>query len=243
MAAQYRIGTSGWHYPHWRGVFYPPALRRGEWLGFYSDSFSTVEVNNSFYRLPSESTFEGWRNASSEGFIFALKVSRFVTHLKRLKDAATPMAKFFGRSRLLGDKLGPLLYQLPPQLKRDDGRLEEFLSILPRDLRHAFEFRHRSWLCDGVFDLLARHGAGLCVYDTPDFTAPLVVTSDFVYLRFHGGRGANGGNYTTEELADWARRIAGFKVGTVYLYFNNDVGGFAVQNALALRRLLDAPWL
>ncbi len=243
MAAEYRIGTSGWHYPHWQGVFYPATLRRSEWLDFYCGWFSTVEVNNSFYRLPAEKTFGGWRDTSPEGFVFAVKVSRFITHFRRLKDSAAPMANFLGRSRLLGDKLGPLLYQLPPQLARDDGRLEEFLRILPGDVRHAFEFRHRSWLCDDVFALLARHGAGLCIYDTPDFTAPLVTTADFAYLRFHGGRKMSGGNYTAEELAGWARRIADFNVATVFAYFNNDAGGFAVENALALKRLLATPRL
>jgi uncharacterized protein YecE (DUF72 family) len=238
MAAEYRVGTSGWHYPHWEGVFYPETLRRAEWLDFYCGSFSTVEVNNSFYRLPAETVFGRWRDGSPEGFVFAVKVSRFITHVKRLKDAAAPVANLLGRSRLLGDKLGPLLYQLPPQLKRDDGRLEEFLEILPRDVRHVFEFRHRSWLCDDVFALLARHGAGLCVYDTPDFTAPLVATSDFAYLRFHGGQAANGGRYLAADLTRWARRITDFNVATVFAYFNNDAGGFAVANALALKRLL-----
>lgn len=239
MSAEYRIGTSGWHYEHWIERFYPRGLPKSAWLDFYSQSFSTVEINSSFYRLPSEVAFEKWRESSPMDFIFAVKVSRFITHIKRLKDAAEPVATFLGRASRLDGKLGPLLYQLPPQMKRNDERLEEFLRILSADARHVFEFRNRSWFDDDVFALLRRYGIGFCVYDMPDFTTPVVATTDFAYVRFHGAGEMYGGCYPDDHLETWAERIAGLGVSTAYVYFNNDAEGFAVRNALTLRRLLE----
>jgi len=240
MAVRYCVGTSGWHYEHWRERFYPRDLAKSAWLDHYSRSFTTVEVNNSFYRLPSEKAFLAWKEWSPAGSIFALKVNRFITHIKRLRDAAEAVANFMARARLLGEKMGPLLFQLPPQMKRDDDRLEEFLSVLPRDTENVFEFRNRTWLVDPVFDLLRRSGAGLCIYDMPDFTTPLVTTTGFAYVRFHGGEQLYGGCYSDDLLQEWARRITGFGVPRTYAYFNNDIEGFAVRNALTLRRLLEA---
>jgi len=239
MAVVCHIGTSGWHYQHWVERFYPRNLAKSEWLGFYSRSFSTVELNNSFYRLPSEKAFANWRESSPAGFIFAVKVSRFITHIKRLKDTSEPVATFLSRASILQGKLGPLLYQLPPQMKRNDQRLQEFLEVLPGDNYHVFEFRNRSWLDDDVFDLLRKYGAGFCIYDMPGFTTPLVATADFAYIRFHGSDELYGGCYSDKKLEDWAGRIAGLGVSTVYVYFNNDAEGFAVQNALTVRRLLE----
>jgi uncharacterized protein YecE (DUF72 family) len=240
MAAKYYIGTSGWHYDHWRERFYPRGLAKPRWLGFYAQNFPTVELNNSFYHLPSEKAFAGWHDATPDNFAFAVKVSRFITHLKKLKDAEEPLTNFLGRAKLLGGKLGPLLYQLPPGLHRNDQLLEDFLSMLPSDLSHVFEFRHESWLTREVFDLLRRHNIGFCIFDMPNLTTPLEATADFVYVRFHGSSSMYGGCYTDEELSDWASGIASLArdAKAVYVYFNNDIDGFAVKNAQTLTEKL-----
>ena len=237
---KYYIGTSGWVYPHWREVFYPPKLPQSKWLEFYTGHFPTVELNNSFYRLPSEQAFAHWRDTSPQGFVYAVKVSRFITHIKRLKDVEEPVATFLSRARHLNEKLGPLLYQLPPNMHRNDERLDSFLSLLPSGLRHVVEFRHQSWLDDGVFDILRRHNVGLCVFDMPGMSCPLVTTADFAYIRFHGSSGLYFSCYSDEELEDWARRISALAkdLEAVYIYFNNDAEGFAVKNAQTLSKKL-----
>jgi len=236
VALQYYIGTSGWHYDHWRHLFYPDKLTRAKWLEFYARHFTTVELNNSFYRLPSEEAFANWRDSSPANFTFAVKVSRFITHIKRLKNSEEPVGTFLGRAKILKQKLGPLLYQLPPNMHRDDNRLESFLSILPPGLKHVLEFRHESWLDDGVFEVLRRHNVGLCVFDMPGLTCPLVATAEFAYIRFHGSTGLYSSCYSDEELAEWARRLAGLapEVKEAYIYFNNDAETFAVRNAMTL---------
>jgi uncharacterized protein YecE (DUF72 family) len=240
MAPKYYIGTSGWVYPHWRDVFYPPKLPQSKWLGFYTQHFSTVELNNSFYRLPSEQAFSNWRDTSPEGFVYAVKVSRFITHIKRLKDVAEPVETFLGRARHLKEKLGPLLYQLPPNMHRNDDRLDSFLSLLPKGLRHVVEFRHESWLDEEVFDILRRHNVGLCVFDMPGLPCPLGATADFAYIRFHGSTGLYWSCYSDEELEDWAQKISKLAQGldAVYIYFNNDAEGFAIKNAKTLAEKL-----
>jgi uncharacterized protein YecE (DUF72 family) len=234
---RYYIGTSGWHYDHWREVFYPTGLAKSKWLEFYSRQFYTVELNNSFYRLPSEKAFANWKDSSPPEFVFSVKVSRFITHIKRLRDTAEPVSKFMSRARLLEGKLGPLLYQLPQNMRCDVQVFEDFLKTLPGDACHVFEFRHDSWFNDDVFNLLRRYTAGFCIYDMPGFSTPLVATSDFAYIRFHGSRWLYGGCYSDKELEDWARRIKELEVRTVYAYFNNDTEGFATRNALTFRHL------
>jgi uncharacterized protein YecE (DUF72 family) len=238
---QYYIGTSGWHYDHWRQLFYPDKLPKAKWLEFYSRHFSTVELNNSFYRLPSEEAFANWRDSSPANFAFAVKVSRFITHIKRLKSVEEPVNTFLERAKILEQKLGPLLYQLPPSMHRDDERLESFLSILPHGLKHTLEFRHQSWLDEEVFEILRRHNVGLCVFDMPDLTCPLVATADFAYIRFHGSTGLYSSCYSDEELANWAGRLSGLlpEVEEVYIYFNNDAEAFAVRNAMTLGDYLE----
>lgn len=238
MATRYYIGTSGWHYDHWRERFYPKGLAKSGWLEFYSGHFSTVELNNSFYRLPSEKAFTNWRDSSPAEFKFAVKVSRFITHVKRLRDTADPVANFMSRARLLDEKLGPLLYQLPRSMKCDAQTLEDFLKILPADVLHVFEFRHGSWFDDRIFDLLRCYNVGFCIYDMPGFRTPLVTTSDFSYIRFHGSHSLYSSCYSDEELQSWAQKIKELGVSTVYAYFNNDVEGFAIKNALKLEDLL-----
>ena len=236
MATQYHIGTSGWHYDDWRGRFYPEKLAKAAWLGFYAGHFNTVELNNSFYRLPSEDAFTNWYNSSPPDFTFAVMVSRFITHNKRLKNTGEAVENFISRARILSEKLGPLLYQLPPGMHRNDEVLDSFLSSLPSGLKHVFEFRHESWLEEKVFEILRRHNTGLCVFDMPDFTCPLVVTAGFAYIRFHGSGALYSSGYTDEELADWAEKIAelGTSLKEIYIYFNNDVEGFALRNARTL---------
>jgi uncharacterized protein YecE (DUF72 family) len=240
MMAEYYIGTSGWHYEHWRGFFYPEKLAKPKWLEFYAQHFNTVELNNSFYHLPSERAFVNWRESSPQDFVFAVKVSRFITHIKRLKNVEEPLQNFLARADFLQDKLGPLLYQLPPGMKRNDETLEAFLAILPRQYRHVLEFRHKSWFDDSVFDILKKSNAGLCVFNMPDFTCPVVATADFAYVRFHGSTGLYWSCYSDEELSDWAKKIKELSknLGAVYIYFNNDAGAYAVSNAETLGRLL-----
>lgn len=237
---EYHIGTSGWAYPHWRGAFYPQELPQGRWLNFYAQHLATVELNNTFYHLPPEQALERWRESTPPNFLFSVKVSRLITHLKKLAGVEEPLENFLRRARLLREKLGPLLYQLPPGLHRNDELLKAFLTLLPRDLQHVFEFRHESWLDEGVLALLAQHNASFCVFDMPRRRCPVVATADFSYVRFHGTERLYGGCYSTEELTQWARVITQLGEGrrAVYAYFNNDIGGNAVRNALELRGLL-----
>ena len=186
--------------------------------------------------------FANWRDSSPPDFCFTVKVSRFITHIKRLKGCDEPVATFLARAGYLEDKLGPLLYQLPPNMKRNDAVLDSFLSLLPQGHRHVFEFRNETWLCPQVFDLLRRYNVGFCAFDMPDWTTPLLATADFAYIRFHGSAALYGSCYSDEELAEWAERIAGIARGleAVYSYFNNDAEAFAVRNALTLTDMLAA---
>ena len=242
MLPQYYIGTSGWHYEHWKGLFYPQGLAKAQWLSFYANHFSTVELNTSFYRLPTEQAFITWRESSPPNFLFTVKVSRFITHIKRLKNVDDALDNFLSRARFLDNKLGPLLYQLPPNMHRNDAVLESFLRLLPQHLRHVFEFRHKSWLDDRVFELLKRYNAGFCVFDMPDLTCPLQATANFAYIRFHGSSGLYWSCYSDEELSNWAKRIAklGQNLEAIYIYFNNDAEAFAIRNAQTLARQLKA---
>ena len=235
---RFYIGTSGWHYDHWQRVFYPSGLTKSKWLEFYSRHFSTVEINNSFYRLPSEEAFINWRDSSPPEFIFSVKVSRFITHIKRLRNAEEPVTNFIVRARLLEGKLGPLLYQLPKGMKRDDRLLEEFVKILPGNAHHVFEFRHSSWFDDKVFNLLRQHNISFCIYNMPDLNTPVITTSDLAYIRLHGSRQLYGGCYSERELECWYRRITKLESNVVFTYFNNDAEGFAIRNALMLNNLL-----
>jgi len=240
MSLNYYIGTSGWHYDHWRDRFYPERLAKAKWLGFYASHFTTVELNNSFYRLPSEAAFAKWRDSSPDNFTFAVKVSRFITHIKRLRKTEEAVEKFVTRAKILGEKLGPLLYQLPPNMPRDDERLEQFLASLPRGLKHVFEFRHPSWLEEKVFETLHKYSVGFCIFDMPSFDCPLVATADFAYVRFHGSSGMYSSWYSDEELADWAKKLGELSnnLKAVYVYFNNDAEAFAVRNVITLHNYL-----
>ncbi|MFW6157860.1 MAG: DUF72 domain-containing protein [Planctomycetota bacterium] len=230
-----RIGTSGYQYDHWSGVFYPSDLRRDDWFEFFADRFDTVEINNTFYHLPSESTFDSWRARAPGGFCYVLKFSRYGTHLKHLKDPEDSIGLFLERAERLGPFLGPILVQLRPNWRVNVGRLAGFLEAAPKRHRWAVEFRDPSWLCPPIYDLLSEHNAALCVHDMiPDH--PRLVTADWVYLRFHGA--GDGGDYSHQALSGAARRIERHVAAgrDVFAYFNNDAHGYAVANATDLRR-------
>jgi uncharacterized protein YecE (DUF72 family) len=243
MGAKIHIGTSGWHYKHWRGSFYPEHLKTQDWLKHYSHRFNTVELNNSFYQLPTKSSFETWRDDSPGDFLFAVKGSRFITHMKKLKDASSSTASFFEAAEHLQEKLGPVLFQLPPRWRVNVERLKEFLTSIPRDHRYAFEFRDESWYVEEVFETLKTHNAALCIHDLGASQSPLELTADFTYVRFHGPTEAKyAGSYSIPTLKSWAKRFQGWaqNLTAVYAYFNNDIGGFAPRNAEKLKELLDA---
>jgi uncharacterized protein YecE (DUF72 family) len=240
MAPFYHIGTSGWHYKHWRGLFFPEKLSAFRWLEYYSNHFNTVEINYSFYRLPLESTFTKWYQMVPSEFCFSLKTSRYITHIRRLQNAKEPLSTFANRARYLQNKLGPFLYQLPPNFHQDNERLEAFLISLDKNLKHVFEFRHHSWMEESVFNLLRKYDIAFCIFDMPGFSSPLQVTADFVYIRLHGKGELYGGSYPDADLSRWAEKIdklSGAKK-EIYVYFNNDASANAVQNALTLKKYL-----
>ena len=215
------VGCSGWQYRHWRGDFYPADLPASRWLEHYAQRFDTVEINNSFYRLPEASTFAAWRQRAPAGFLFAVKASRFLTHMKKLKDPEEPIARFFSRAARLGRSLGPVLYQLPPRWPLNLERLQVFLDALPRRRRHVIEFREPSWYDDRVFALLEQHGVALCLHDMRGSASGRLSIGPFVYARFHGPSKYSGSysHAALEEWADWlAERAAEGK--RVFAYFN-----------------------
>ncbi|MDH7600863.1 MAG: DUF72 domain-containing protein [Armatimonadota bacterium] len=237
--SRFFCGACGWNYWHWRGVFYPEELRTWDWLGYYAQFFDTVEINASFYRLPERKTFERWRKATPDGFVFAVKASRYLTHVKKLVDPEEPLQRLLEHSEGLGEKRGPILFQFPPSWEIDLDRLEQFLRILPPGLRTAFEFRNSTWHTEELWDLLSRYGAAYCMMDSPGLPLHIRRTADFAYLRMHSGGEEQRGNYTDEALAVWAERIRRMlEDGDFYVYFNNDIHGYAVQNALTLRKMV-----
>ncbi|MGZ6291757.1 MAG: DUF72 domain-containing protein [Syntrophales bacterium] len=233
------IGTSGWNYEHWRDIFYPASFARSAWLQFYAQNFATVEVNATFYRLPKPETFENWRRATPEGFIWAVKANRFITHIKRLQDAGEALGKFFGTASTLKEKFGPVLFQLPPGLTFDDETLDEFCKNLEKyNHPSALEVRHESWLSDRVMTKLGKHGVAFCISDTAGrYPYGEFVTADFIYIRLHGSRKLYASDYTDEELQMWAEKIRQWKRET-YVYFDNDSGGYAPKNAARLKEIL-----
>jgi len=231
---QFRIGTSGYQYKHWRGLFYPRDLPGRQWFAYYAKHFDTVEINNTFYGLPSAETFSAWRKQAPQGFVYVLKFSRYGSHLKRLKDPRATIKNFLQPARRLGKFLGPILVQLPPNWRVDADRLAGFLGVAPRSVRWAVEFRDSSWLCEEIFSILQSHNAALCIHDMIK-DHPRRLTADWAYLRFHGQR--YGGSYAPEALAaqaEWIKQqLSAGK--DVFAYFNNDAQGHAVRNAADLR--------
>ncbi len=235
-----RIGTSGWHYDHWIGRFYPEDLPKDRWLQYYTGHFDTVEINNTFYHLPREQTMVNWHDRAPAGFVYAVKASRYITHVKKLNGPEESVQRFFELVELLKDRLGPILYQLPPSLHKDLQRLDAFLKVLPKRNHAVFEFRHKSWYEQDTFDLLSRRGVALCVHDLGEAAPPRVVTGRLVYVRFHGTSGRYAGNYPDPMLQEWAdwMKAQMKSVRAVYAYFNNDISGHAVNNARTLKRIL-----
>ena len=235
-----RIGTSGWHYNHWRDRFYPDKLPASRMLAHYAAQFDTVELNNSFYRLPSESAFRDWRDTTPANFRFAVKASRFITHMKKLKDPEPALANFLPRAEILGRKLGPILFQLPPWWELNLERLEAFLEALPRGHRYCFELRNATWHTPEVFAALRSHNAAFCIYEIAGFQSAHDLTADFAYVRLHGPGGAYQGSYSDATLAEWAQRIREWqrRLKQIYIYFDNDQEAFAARNALRLKELL-----
>lgn len=239
MKGSIHIGTSGWNYDHWRGRFYPAGLPVNSWFAHYSRFFDTVEVNNTFYRLPPAKTFTAWNEQAPNGFIYAVKANRFITHMKKLRSPGKPLSLFLRRARRLGEHLGPVLYQLPPHWKPDLQRLVRFCRRLPPDLTHVIEFRERAWLQAATYEALAEYGVCLCIHDMLDHH-PRRVTGKAAYIRFHGAGLKYGGNYSRSQLRRWAEwmRETADAGHEVYAYFNNDQNAYAVRNALALRGIL-----
>lgn len=244
MAGALRIGTSGYQYDHWRGVLYPEDLPKRRWLERYVGEFDTLEINNTFYRLPSAEVFASWRRQAPTGFLFAVKMSRFATHMKHLRDPEQTIGRLMERARALGPTLGPILVQLPPRWNADSARLDAFLTAFARiapEQRVAVEMRHASWLCRPIYEVLERHAAALVLHDLLP-AHPRVLTAGWTYLRFHGAAPeARDGAYPDRPLHNEARWIAGeLRAGLdVYAYFNNDLGGHAVRDAMRLRAFVE----
>jgi len=232
-----RIGASGWHYKHWIGSFYPPKTTAPRMLEHYLRYFDTVELNNTFYRLPGEAALRAWHEQTPANFRFAIKGSRFITHMKKLKDPEASIARFFERIDILGEKAGPVLFQLPPGWPVDLERLERFLEALPRHYRYAFEFRNETWNREETLAILRRYGAAYCIYDLAGYQTPLITTSDLVYVRLHGPGGKYQGDYPERVLDEWSRRIAEWSKESrdAWVYFDNDDSGYAPKNALELK--------
>ena len=238
------IGCAGWAYPHWRERFYPKGVPQRAWLGYYAARYETVEVNSTFYRLASPAAVAGWVEQTPPGFVFAVKASRYLTHVKRLKTLDPYIERFYQPLEGLveAEKLGPILWQLPESFHRDDQRLADALAALPPG-RHAFEFRHESWFADEVYGLLRECGAALVIGDESSrwVSTPHVRTADWTYVRLHHGSRGRHGNYSKAEIESWGRRISQWRRETeIYAYFNNDWEGYALRNADLLRKRLGA---
>ena len=240
MAGSIRIGCSGWSYPHWRKRFYPEKLPAREHFAFYAQHFNTVELNNSFYRQPPLERFEAWREQAPPAFLFAVKGSRYVTHIKRLAVEQKSVAMVVDAALGLGEKLGPILFQLQANFHLDLERLERFAGMLPTDVRFTLEFRHDSWLVPAVIELLRSHRIALCIPDHPKMPKSIEITSDFTYIRMH--LPPNGLGYGRRALHPWADRIVEWRRGglDVFVYFNNDMEGHAIKDAQTLTTLVDA---
>lgn len=239
------MGTSGWYYDHWDGVFYPNEIKSPARLNYYASTFNTVEVNSTFYHTPKESVVKQWAKQVPVGFIFSVKASGYITHRKRLNDCEESISFFFKRIKHLKKHLGPILFQLPPSFKKNLDRLIEFVQHLESSYRYVFEFRHSSWYEKDVYDLLKKNDIALCITDLGGKLSPCVTTTDFSYLRLHGPKKAYQGSYGTRKLKEWKERILGFlkdKI-SVYCYFDNDEKAFAIKDAQELKSLILKPKL
>lgn len=239
-AGSVHIGCSGWVYKHWRGILYPEGLPQKRWFERYAEDFDTVEINASFYRLPKPETFDGWRDKAPASFRYAVKVNRFITHLKKLAGVEEEVARFADLARRLEHTSGPLLYQLPPSLKLDLERLENFLELVPSDFANVFEFRNKAWYVPEVYALLDRYGASFCIHDMPGSATERIAVGPIAYVRFHGGEGKYWGRYSNEALLSWSDWILeqSRRGRPVWCYFNNDIHGHAIHDAQTLKSMI-----
>lgn len=236
------IGTSGWHYKHWIGTFYPEGTKNDEQLAYYLQRFKTVEVNNPFYRIPSPETFRSWAKAVPSDFLFSIKGNRWVTHLKKLKVPASDMDYFFEGVNQMGKKAGPILFQLPPRWNVNAERLKDFLEILPKNHRFTLEFRDPTWYRDEVYALLEERNCAFCIYELGGHKSPEAISADFVYVRLHGPEGKYQGKYSIATLKKWAKKCLSWQNAgkDVFVYFDNDEAGYAPANARRLAELTNA---
>jgi len=240
MKKKIYIGTSGFSYAHWQKRFYPTDVKSKDFLKYYEKYFKTVEINNTFYRLPIKKSLLNWQDEVAKDFIFSVKASRFITHIKRLKEPKKHLNLFLNRVKHLKPNLGPILFQLPPNWKVDLKRLDNFLKALDKDYKYAFEFRDRSWIIKDVINLLKKHKVAFCIYDLEGYKTPIEITSNFVYIRLHGPKKAYSGTYSKNTLQKWAKIIKNFqndKLDT-FCYFNNDENAYAVKNAIDLLKII-----
>lgn len=233
------IGTSGWHYKHWLGPFYPEKTKSPDFMAYYQQYFQTVEINNSFYRLPSAKTFEQWKETTPEDFIFSVKANRYITHIKKLSESEEFFNTFMQHADFLQEKLGPILFQLPPKWHYNEDRFKAFLRILPTNYRYTFEFRDPTWHNSAALDLLKQHNIALCFYELGFYTSPIDVTANFIYVRLHGPGEKYQGSYNDETLLEWANKCKKWqeKGLDVFVYFDNDQKGYAANNAKKLKAL------
>jgi uncharacterized protein YecE (DUF72 family) len=234
------VGCSGWVYKHWRGIFYPEGLPQKRWFQRYAEEFDTVEINASFYRVPKPETFDGWHDKAPDCFRYAVKANRFITHMKKLKDCEEAVEQFIALARRLKAYLGPILYQLPPSLHKDVPRLEAFLKLIPGDLEHVVEFRHKSWYDEDVLAALDRHEAGFVTHDLKGLKSPRWASGKAAYIRFHGTAGKYHGRYSDEALLSWTDWILdqSRQGRSVWCYFNNDIHGHAIHDAETLKSMV-----
>ncbi len=243
MQAMQRIhvGTSGWYYDHWKGAFYPETLSKNDYLDFYSEFFPTLEINHSFYQLPPGKLLVKLRDTVPDSFVFSVKANRYITYIKKLKDARTSLEPFLKRVDILGEKLGPILFQLPPQWSFNRERLSLFLQALPSGYRYAFEFRDASWFKPETYEMLTAHNAALSIYQVGNRTSPQIVTADFVYIRLQGSR-MEKGEYDPEVLSEWAGTLSTLaeKGKEIFCYFDGDETGCAAREAVKLKKLIES---
>lgn len=235
------IGTSGWSYKHWRGNFYPLNLSAKEYLKYYCEHFSTVEINNSFYHLLNEKTVENWTKTVPSDFIFAVKANRYITHIKRLKEPEIRIANFIKSINPFDKKLGPILFQLPPKFGFNPERLKSFIETLPKEYRYVFEFRDKSWFNPETYDILRKNNVAFCIYYLGDYESPREITADFAYMRLHGLGGLGSNKYSDEDLNKFCSYIINCnrQGKEFFCYFNNDEAGYAVENAFELKEKLN----
>lgn len=235
-----KIGTSGWQYEDWQGKFYPNHLKKKEWLSFYAQNFSTVEINSTFYHGTNQKIIKSWTQKTPDSFLFAVKAHRYLTHMKKLHEPKDALQRFLNSLPAFQRKLGPILFQLPPGWNKNYRRLEKFIKLLPEKYQYSFEFRNKSWYDQKILNLLQENNIALCIHDHADAPSPKTITADFIYMRFHGPHGNYRTPYSLKQLQQQATKIKEWQKQKrdIYIYFNNDFEGYALDNARTLTKLL-----